>query len=110
MLCRLPANLAVTSLPENDTVQVVWVPHEFMPVPVHPAKLEPGAGIAVSVTCGLPVKLAEQVPGQLIPAGELVIVPVPAPSTLTVSCETPFTSPWHPPRNAIEKNKPVTAS
>src|SRR5579871_3960032 len=93
-----------------ETVQVLWVPHELMPDPVHPPKPKPAAGVAVSVTCGFPVKLAEQVPGQLIPAGLLVIVPVPAPATFTVSCETPFTSPWHPPSKKSKKNKPRTAT
>jgi hypothetical protein len=66
--------------------------------PVHPPKPKLlFAGVALRITLGWPVKLAEQVPGQLIPGGELVTVPLPAPSTVTVSCDTPFTRPWHPP-------------
>ena len=33
------------------------------------------------------MKFAEHVPGQLIPAGELVTVPDPIPAELTVSCD-----------------------
>jgi hypothetical protein len=94
MLCKLAVKVAVTSLPPKDTVQVLLCfPHELTPDPDHPPKPNPAAGVAVKVTCGLPVKFAEQVPGQLMPAGVLVMVPVPAPATFTVNWETPFTSP-----------------
>ena len=33
------------------------------------------------------MKFAEHVPGQLIPAGELVTVPAPTPAEVTVSCD-----------------------
>jgi len=77
---------AVTSLPANVTVQVVLDPVQF---PVQPPNPKLVAGVAVSVTCETPLKVAEQVPGQLIPGGLLVTVPEPGPATLTVSCETP---------------------
>src|SRR5271169_3901273 len=48
-------------------------------------KLAPAA--AVSITWLLPAKVAVQVVGQLIPAGELVIVPVPV--GVTVRAEPP---------------------
>ncbi len=53
------------------------------PVPVHPAKVEPAAGVAVKVTTVPLVKVDEQVVPQLMPAGELVIVPVPVPVLTT---------------------------
>jgi hypothetical protein len=54
--------------------------------PVHPVKIEPAPGFAVSVT-GVPtVKLALHVCPQLIPAGVLVTVPVPVPESVTVRC------------------------
>ncbi|UWZ83054.1 hypothetical protein MOP44_21095 [Occallatibacter riparius] len=62
--------------------------HVSLPVqaPDHPAKVEPAAAVAVSVT-DVPVgKLAEHVDPQLIPEGLLVTVPVPAPANATVSC------------------------
>ena len=90
MLCRLALKVAVTLLPANATVQEGFAPAQF---PVQLAKVEPGAGVAVSVTWGLPAKFAAQVPGQSMPAGALLTVPVPAPATLTVSCDTPFTKP-----------------
>lgn len=90
MLCRLAVKLAVTLLPSTETVQLA--PDAVQPVhPPNPKLLL--AGVAVRTTLGWPVKLAEQVPGQLIPAGLLVTVPLPAPSTVTVNCETPFTRP-----------------
>jgi hypothetical protein len=55
--------------------------HVDVPVqaPDQPANFEPVAGVAVSVTCVPLPKLSVHVAPQLIPAGELVIVPVPVP-------------------------------
>ena len=53
--------------------------------PLHPVNVDPDPAIAVRVT-GVPsANPAEHVKGQLIPAGELVIDPVPVPATDTVS-------------------------
>src|SRR5437773_10954354 len=57
------------------------------PLPLQPPKVEPAAGAAVSVTAVPLVKLAEQVAPQVIPAGELVTVPLPMPTLLTVSAK-----------------------
>src|SRR5438034_6773068 len=62
------------------------------PVPVHPPplqplKVEPAAGVAVTVTAVPLGKLAEHVAPQVIPAGELVTVPLPVPALLTVSAK-----------------------
>src|SRR5439155_18310083 len=54
------------------------------PPPLQPVKVEPAAGVAVSVTTVPLAKLAEQVAAQLIPAGELVTVPLPVPAGVTV--------------------------
>lgn len=53
--------------------------------PPHPAKVEPVAAAAVSVTCVPGLKLAWQVGPQLIPEGTLETVPVPDPPGTTVS-------------------------
>src|SRR5439155_1528737 len=50
------------------------------PPPAQPVKVEPAAAVAVSVTAVPLAKLAEQVAPQLIPAGELVTVPLPVPA------------------------------
>jgi hypothetical protein len=55
------------------------------PPPLQPPKVEPEAGVAVSVTTVPLGKLAEQVTPQVIPAGELVTVPLPVPAVPTVS-------------------------
>ena len=58
------------------------------PVPLHappqPAKVEPELGVADKFTTVPLAKLAEQVVPQEIPAGELVIVPVPVPFFVAV--------------------------
>ena len=58
-----------------------------LPVPLHaplqPANVEPLAALAVNTTCVPGAKLALQIPGQPMPAGELVTQPLPF--SLTVS-------------------------
>jgi hypothetical protein len=55
------------------------------PPPLQPVKAEPALGVAVSVTAVALAKAAEHVVPQVIPAGELVTVPLPVPALLTVS-------------------------
>ena len=62
---------------------IVTVPAK-QPVPLHPAKVEPDAGVAVKGTTVSLLKLAEHVVPQLMPAGELVTVPLPVPALTTV--------------------------
>jgi hypothetical protein len=70
------AKVAVTeAAAERDTEQVP-VPEQLPPL--QPEKVKPEAELADSVTLVLMGKLVEQVPPQLIPAGELVTVPEPA--------------------------------
>jgi hypothetical protein len=69
---------------------VVQVPVPLHPPPLQPAKTDPNASVAVSVTV-LPVGnealAALQPPPQLIPDGLLVTVPVPVPALVTVSTD-----------------------
>lgn len=72
------------------TVSAAFIVTEHVPVPEHPAPLQPAntdpdAGAAVSVTFVPPVKLAEHPFPQVIPAGLLVTVPAPVPANVTVS-------------------------
>jgi phage tail protein X len=80
--CKLPTgvNVALT-----EVADVSVSPHPAVPVhaPDHAEKMLFAPAIGVSVTCVFCGKVAEQVPGQLIPAGLLVTVPVP--ETLTVN-------------------------
>ena len=66
---------------ESVTVQVPVPEH---PPPVQPLKVEPATGAAVSVTAVPLAKLAEHVAPQVMPAGELVTVPLPVPAGVTV--------------------------
>jgi len=61
--------------------------HVAVPVqaPDQPAKALLVPGVSLSVTCVFWLKLAEQVVGQLIPAGVLVTVPAPAPAIVTLT-------------------------
>ena len=68
---------------ESETVTThVPVP---LHAPVHPANALFASLLAANVTWVLLAKLAEQVPGQLIPAGLLVTVPVPTPLRVTAT-------------------------
>jgi hypothetical protein len=53
--------------------------------PVHPANVLLASAVAVNVTCVLFAKLVLHVPGQLIPLGLLVTLPVPTPISETVT-------------------------
>src|SRR5438552_4662390 len=75
--------VAVTVVAAETVTTHVPVPEH----PLQPVKVEPAAGVAVSVTAVPLEKLAEQVAPQLIPAGELVTVPLPVPALLTVSAK-----------------------
>jgi hypothetical protein len=77
------AKVAVTlSLDATVTLQAPLPEH---PPPLHPVKVLPPVGVAVSVTCVFGAKLAEQAGTQLIPPEELVTVPVPVPAKATVN-------------------------
>jgi hypothetical protein len=57
-------------------------------VPLQPAKVEPGAGVAVSVTRVPPGYVPLQALPQLIPEGLLVTVPLPLPDFVTLTVES----------------------
>jgi len=63
----------------TPTVQLLAVPH---PPPVHPLNVYPVPAVSVSSTCVPLAKLLEHVPGQLIPVGLLLTVPVPVTCTV----------------------------
>lgn len=81
----LAVNVAVTAAAElkDAIVQVATAP--LQTPPLQPVKVEPAVGAAVKVTLDCDAKLAEHVAPQLIPAGALVTVPVPAPALVTVT-------------------------
>jgi hypothetical protein len=80
----IAVNVAVTFV-----LAVIVTTHKPVPehpLPLQPAKVEVRLGVAASVTVVPVTKLVEQRPaGQLMPAGVLVTLPVPAPVRLTVS-------------------------
>jgi hypothetical protein len=77
-----PPKFAVTDAAAFMVTEQVPVPEH---APLHPVKLDPEAGVSVRVTMVPVLKFAVQVPGQLIPAGVLVRVPVPVPASVTVN-------------------------
>jgi hypothetical protein len=75
-----PAVTVVSAL-----IVTTQVPVPVQPPPVQPVNVDPAAGVAVSVT-GVPVaNAAAQVEPQLMPAGLLETVPLPAPAFEIVS-------------------------
>lgn len=78
-------NVAVTDSDELIVTEQVPVPVQ---APVQPAKAEPVAGVSVKETTVPLINFALHVPGQLMPAGLLVTVPVPLPAKVTVSGRT----------------------
>ena len=75
--------MAVTDVVALRVTTQVPVPEQ--PPPLQPVKVEPAAGVAVSVTAVALANAAEHVVPQEMPAGALVMVPLPAPLLLTVS-------------------------
>ena len=63
----------------------VQVPVPVQLPPLQPVNVEPAAGVAVSVTAVPLAKVAEQVAPHEMPAGELEIVPLPAPAFVRLS-------------------------
>src|SRR5207249_2757507 len=82
-LCRVKVAVTVVAA-ERVTVQAP-VPEQLPPL--QPVKVEPAAGVAVSVTAVPLAKLAVHVAPQVMPAGALVTVPLPVPALLTVSAK-----------------------
>ena len=68
-------------------IVTVQVPVPAHPPPLQPVKVEPAAGVAVSVTAVPLANEAEHVAPHVTPAGALVMVPLPAPLLLTVSAK-----------------------
>src|SRR5262245_4978852 len=77
------AKVAVTDC--AALIVTVQVPVPVQPPPLQPVKLEPAAGAAVRVTAVPLANEAEHVAPHVMPAGALVMVPLPAPLLLTVS-------------------------
>src|SRR5258705_3804322 len=77
--------LAVTDC--APLIVTVQVPVPEQPPPLQPVKVDPAAGVAVSVTTVPVVKAIEQVGSQAIPAGALVTAPLPVPALVTESAK-----------------------
>ena len=75
------ANVAV----QERSVESWTLPSTQSAAPPQPVKLDPAAAAAKSVTVVPLAKVAEHVTPQLIPVGELVTVPEPAPAFVTES-------------------------
>jgi hypothetical protein len=78
------AKVAITELEALNVTLQLAVPVQ---APPQPAKVLLAPGVSLSVIWVFCGKLAEQVVGQLTPAGLLVTVPVPAPAMVTVIAE-----------------------
>src|SRR5664279_4014749 len=85
---RASLGIAANSAPTDFAALIVTL-HSFDPTiesqPLQTTALEPGSATALRVTALPASNSASQVPPQLIPAGELVTVPVPLPLLVTLS-------------------------
>jgi hypothetical protein len=81
--------VAVVNVAVTFRAALIVTVQEPVPVqaPLQPAKIEPEAAVALSVTDAPELKFAAQVPGQLMPEGLLDTEPVPVPASVTVSGE-----------------------
>jgi hypothetical protein len=74
--------LAVTVV--DDDIVTTHGPLPMQPPPLHPAKVEPGAGVAWSETSDVAGKFSVQSAPQSMPAGDETTVPLPVPPRVTV--------------------------
>ena len=79
----------VSKVAVTDTVALIVTLQGPVPeqAPLQPAKVEPEAGEAVSVTVAPGSNTVEHTLGQSIPEGLVVTVPVPLPDSATVSAK-----------------------
>ena len=85
---RLEASKAMRVVAVTDfaaSMETVQLPDVLLHAPLHPEKVCPVEGVAVSVTDVFSAKLVVQLVPQLIPAGLDDTVPVPLPAFVTVS-------------------------
>jgi hypothetical protein len=86
------AKLTVLKVAVTDCaalIVTVQLPVPVQPPPLHPAKVQPAAGVSVRVTLAPLAKFATQVPGQPIPGGLLETVPLPARVTVSGNVVAP---------------------
>jgi hypothetical protein len=84
-------NVAFTASAPLIVSEQVPVP---MQAPLQPANVAPGLAAAASMTAVPLLKFVLHVPGQLIPAGLLVTVPLPVPGNVTFKGGLMATSSW----------------
>src|SRR5438093_10969559 len=77
------SNVAVTVVAADRVT--VHEPVPVQPPPLQPLKVDPAAGVAVSVTAVPLGQLAAELVPHVIPAGVLVTIPLPVPAFVTVS-------------------------
>jgi hypothetical protein len=81
----LPVDRAKVAVTFRATLIVTVQEPVPVQAPLQPAKVEPEAAVALSVTDAPELKFAAQVPGQLMPEGLLDTEPPPVPARVTVS-------------------------
>src|SRR5438094_475470 len=105
---KVGVKVAVTVVAAETVTTHDPVPEQ--PPPLQPVKVEPTAGAAVSVTAVPLAKLAAQVAPQVMPAGELVTVPLPAPAGVTVRVTVQAPVPEQPPPVQPPKVEPAAGA
>jgi hypothetical protein len=79
-----PYEMSLNEAEQDLLAFIVTEPSRQSAWPLQPVKVDPVAGIACKLTTVPVVKLAEHVLPQSIPAGELMILPLPLPTAVIV--------------------------